>query len=72
MTYELQLHLGRRAAAALASALSALRRLPFSGPWLRLVGCAPLETAAPAACLVLLDVLPGALVAIGAGVLGHG
>ena len=56
---------------ALASAISALRGLPFSDAWLRLVGCGALE-ASPAVSLVLLDVLPRLLVALGAGILRHG
>ncbi len=61
----------RSAPNALASAISALRGLPFSDAWLRLVGSGALE-ASPAVSLVLLDVLPRLLVALGAGILRHG
>jgi len=56
---------------ALASAISALRGLPFSDAWLRLVGSGAIE-ASPAIGLVLLDALPKLLVALGSGVLSHG
>jgi hypothetical protein len=61
----------RSAPDALASAISALRGLPFSDAWLRLVGSYAHE-ASPAIGLVLLDALPKLLVAIGSGVLSHG
>ena len=64
-------HVRRSAPNALASAFSALRGLPFSDAWLRLVGSGALE-ASPAVSLVLLDVLPRLLVALGAGILRHG
>lgn len=61
----------RSEADPLASTVSALRRLPFSDAWLRLVGSGAIE-ASPAIGLVLLDALPKLLVAIGSGVLSHG
>ena len=61
----------RSAPDALASAISALRRLPFSGAWLRLVGSGAIEST-PAIGLVLLDALPKLLVALGAGGISHG
>lgn len=61
----------RSAPDALASAISALRGLPFCDAWLRLVGSGAIE-ASPAVSLVLLDVLPKLLVALGAGILRHG
>ena len=61
----------RSAPNALASAISALRGLPFSGAWLRLVGSGAIE-ASPTVGLVLLDVLPRLLDAFGAGACGHG
>ena len=61
----------RSAPDALASAWNALCCLPFSDAWLRLVGSGAIE-ATPAVGLVLLDVLPKLLVALGAGVLRHG
>ncbi|MDZ4135056.1 MAG: hypothetical protein U1D06_05595 [Paracoccaceae bacterium] len=64
-------HFHNSAPNALASAISALRGLPFSDAWLRLVGSGAIE-ATPALGLVLLDVLPKLLVALGAGVLSHG
>ena len=64
-------HVRKSAPDALASAISALRRLPFSDAWLRLVGSGAVE-ATPAIGLVLLDVVPKLLVALGAGVLSHG
>ena len=64
-------HVIRSAPHTLASAISALRGLPFSDAWLRLVGSGAIE-ATPAVGLVLLDVLPKLLVALGAGVLSHG
>ena len=64
-------HVRRSAPDALASAISALRGLPFSDAWLRLVGSGAVE-ATPAIGLVLLDVVPKLLVALGAGVLSHG
>ena len=64
-------HVCRSAPDALASAISALRGLPFSDIWPRLVGSGAIE-ASPAFGLVLLDVLPKLLVALGAGILRHG
>ena len=61
----------RSAPDALASAVSALRGLPFSDAWLRLVGSGAIE-ASPAVGLVLLDALPKLLVALGAGGISHG
>jgi len=87
MTHDNQhLHVRRSAADPLASAISALRGLPFSDAWLRLVGsgapggfaakvietCAYAHEVSPAIGLVLLDALPKLLVAIGSGVLSHG
>ncbi len=57
--------------ASLASAWGTLCRLSASGPWLWLVRPGALETA-PALGLVLLNELPGLLVAFGEGALGHG
>ena len=72
MTHENQHSHGSRSAQdALASAISALRSLPFSDAWFRLVGSGALE-ASPALGLVLLDGLPKLLVALGAGILRHG
>lgn len=72
MTYESQHPNVRRSAPdALASAVSALRSLPFADAWLRLVGSGAIE-ATPALGLVLLDVLPKLLVALGTGILSHG
>ena len=72
MTHDNQHFPFRRSAPdALASAISALRGLPFSDAWLRLVGSGAIE-ASPALGLVLLDTLPKLLVAIGSGVLSHG
>ena len=64
-------HHGGGAAAALASAWNALCCLPATHPWLRLVRSAPVE-ATPALGLVLLDVLPVLLDALGAGAFRHG
>ena len=64
-------HVRRSAPDALASAVSALRGVPFSDAWLRVVGSGAIE-ASPAVGLVLLDVLPKLLVALGAGILRHG
>ena len=64
-------HVRRSAPDALASAISALRGVPCSDAWLRLVGSGAIE-ATPALGLVLLDGLPKLLVAIGAGILRHG
>jgi len=66
-----QSHARRSAPDALASTISALRGLPFSGVWFWLVGSGAIE-ASPAVGLVLLDVLPRLLVALGAGILSHG
>lgn len=60
-----------RPASSLASAWGALCRLPAADPWLWLGRAPALETAA-ALCVVLLDRLPGLLVALGAEVFGHG
>ena len=67
----IQPHPGRGPAAALASAWNALCCLSATHPWFWLVRSAPLE-AAPAIGLVLLDVLPKLLVAVGAGIFRHG
>jgi hypothetical protein len=87
MTHDNQHFPVRRSAPdVLASAISALRGLPFSDAWLRLVGsgapggfaakvietCVYAHEASPAIGLVLLDDLPKLLVAIGSGVLSHG
>ena len=64
-------HVRRSAPDALASAISALRGVPCSDAWLRLVGSGAIE-ASPTVSLVLLDVLPKFLVALGAGILRHG
>ena len=64
-------HVRKSAPDALASAISTLRRLPFSDAWLRLVGSGAIK-ASPAVGLVLLDALPKLLVALGAGILRHG
>ena len=72
MTHDNQhFHVRKSAPDALASEISALRRLPFSDAWLRLVGSGAIE-ASPAIGLVLLDVLPSLLDALGAGACGHG
>ena len=72
MSYESQHPNVRRSAPdALASAVSALRGLPFSDAWLWLARSGAIE-ASPAVGLVLLDALPKLLVALGAGVLSHG
>ena len=72
MTHDSHLSHDRRSAPdALASAISALRRLPFSDAWLRLVGSGAIK-ASPAVGLVLLDALPKLLVALGAGILRNG
>lgn len=62
---------GRGPAATLASAWNALCCLPATHPWFWLVRSVPVE-AAPALGLVLLDVLPGFLDALGAGACRHG
>ena len=64
-------HVRRSAPDALASAISALRGVLCSDAWLRLVGSGAIE-ASPTVSLVLLDVLPKFLVALGAGILRHG
>jgi len=64
-------HHGRGPAATLASAWDALCRLPATQPWFWLVRSVPVE-AAPALGLVLLDVLPGFLDALGAAACRHG
>ena len=72
MTYESQHPNVRRSAPnALASAWNALCCLLATHPWLWLVRSGAIE-ATPALGLVLLDVLPKLLVALGAGVLSHG
>ena len=72
MTHESQ-HPNVRLSApdALASAISALRGVPCSDAWLRLVGSGAIE-ASPTLGMVLLDALPKLLVALGAGILRHG
>ena len=62
---------GRRPAPPVAPALGGLRGLPAAGPWVWLVTPAAGEAAIIAA-LVLLHVLPGLLVALGAQVGRHG
>ena len=64
-------HHRREPAAALASAWDALCCLPATHPWFWLVRSAPVE-AAPAIGLVLLDVLPVVLDAVGAEAFRHG
>lgn len=64
-------HVPLRPAARLASAWRALCRVPATGPWVWLARSCPLE-ATPAIALVLLDGLPGLLVAAGKEGLGHG
>ena len=72
MTYESQHPNVRRSAPdALASAWNALCCLLATHPWLWLARSGAIE-ATPALGLVLLDVLPKLLVALGAGVLSHG
>ena len=72
MTYESQHPNVRRSAPnALASAWNALCCLLATHPWLWLARSGAIE-ATPAVGLVLLDVLPKLLVALGAGVLSHG
>ena len=72
MTYESQHPNVRRSAPnALASAWNALCCLLATHPWLWLARSGAIE-ASPAVGLVLLDVLPKLLVALGAGVLSHG
>lgn len=61
----------RGSAPSVASALGALRRLPPTSPWLWLVTPGAIEAAILAA-LVLLQALPGLLVAFGAEGVGHG
>ena len=71
MTYESQHPNVRRSAPnALASAWNALCCLLATHPWLWLARSGAIE-ATPALGLVLLDVLPKLLVALGAGVLSH-
>lgn len=60
-----------RATAVLAPARRALRGLSAAGPWLWLVRPGALEPAA-AVGVVLLDRLPGVLVALGAEALRRG
>ena len=69
--HDVQHHHCRRPAPPLAPALGALRGLPAAGAWLWLVTPAAGEAAIIAA-LVLLHVLPGLLVALGAQVGRHG
>ena len=64
-------HDRRSALDALASAWNALCCLLATHPWLWLARSGAIE-ATPALGLVLLDVLPKLLVALGAGVLSHG
>ena len=72
MTYESQHPNVRRSAPnALASAWNALCCLLATHPWLWLARSGAIE-ATPALGLVLLDVLPKLLVALGTGVLSHG
>ena len=72
MTYESQHPNVRRSAPnALASVWNALCCLLATHPWLWLARSGAIE-ATPAVGLVLLDVLPKLLVALGAGVLSHG
>lgn len=72
MTHDRNHFHGRSSAPdALASAISALRGLPFSDAWLPLVGSGALE-ASPTIGLVLLDFVPKLLVVLGAGILSHG
>ena len=61
----------RSAPNALASASNALCCLLATHPWLWLARSGAIE-ASPAVGLVLLDVLPKLLVALGAGILNHG
>lgn len=61
----------RHPAEALASARATLCRLSASGPWLWLVRSGALKETATIP-LVLLNELPGLLVAFGEGALGHG
>ena len=87
MTHDIShTHHGRGPAAALASARNALCCLPATHTWLWLARsgapggfaakviemCAYAHEATPALGLVLLDVLPKLLVALGAGILRHG
>ena len=69
--HDVEPHHCRRSAPPVAPALGALRGLPAAGPWLWLVTPAAVEAAIIAA-LVLLHVLPGLLVALGAQVGRHG
>ena len=62
---------GRGSAPSVAPALGTLRRLPPAGPWLWLVTPGAVE-AALLGTLVLLQALPGLLVAFGAEGVGHG
>ena len=64
-------HVRRSAPDALASAWNALCCLLATHPWLWLARSSVIE-ASPAVSLVLLDVLPKLLVALGAGILRHG
>ena len=64
-------HVCRSAPNALASASNALCCLLATHPWLWLARSGAIE-ATPALGLVLLDVLPKLLVALGAGVFRHG
>jgi len=59
------------AAAVVASARNALCRMSTTNPWLWLVRPTVLEASTTHA-LVLLHVLPGFLVSLGKGGLGHG
>ena len=72
MTHDSNHSYGRRSAPdALASAWNALCCLLATHKWLWLARSGAIE-ATPAVSLVLLDVLPKLLVALGAGVLRHG
>ena len=71
MSHHERPRLGRRPASPLASTISPLRGLPAAGAWLWLAAPAAIEAVVIAA-LVLLHVLPGLLVALGAQVGRHG
>jgi len=71
MIHDHILALGRRPLALLAAARTALRRLPATDPWLRLVGSFAFETAPPLG-VVLLHHLPGLLDRAGKGGLPGG
>lgn len=71
MIHDHVLTLGRRSLALLAAARTALRRLPATDPWLRLVRPGEIETAPPL-CVVLLHHLPGLMDRAGKGGLPGG